>query len=279
MSQPGQPASSPYKIFLSYRRDDTQDTVGHLYYRLKERFGAQAIFMDVDAIPMGYDFASYINFVLRQCRVVLIVIGPDWTTLAERAGPYQGQARLANPADHVRIETEQALALSAVNETGEPVGDLRLIPLLVQGASMPRPEQLPASLQRLTRFNGAALQRYPHFDHDMERLLATVANWMGVAAVPAPAPSPVVASAPDPIHETISRMLPQIRDAFAAQDWPQVARLTSFVERNVSAERVPAEVYAMRGRALMAERDYAGAKAAWEPSTSAELFPDSESHC
>jgi len=97
--------ASPYKIFISYRRDDTQDTVGHIYYRLKERFGADAIFMDVDAIPMGYDFASYINFVLRQCRVVLIVMGPSWPSVVAQNGPYTGQPRLANPEDHVRIET------------------------------------------------------------------------------------------------------------------------------------------------------------------------------
>ncbi len=267
MSASDQP--SPYKIFISYRRDDAQDTVGHIYYRLKERFGADAIFMDVDGIPIGYDFASYINFVLRQCRVVLIVMGVNWPTVVEKDGPNKGQSRLGNPEDHVRIETEQALALSAVNEAGEPTGDLRLIPLLVQGASMPRQDQLPVSLQRLTRFNGAQLQRYPHFDHDMQRLLTTIAAWIGDTASSPPSPqqsslSPQPTTPADPIAEALATFLPQLRAAFGEQDWPQVARLAAFIQRSMPAERLSTEVYMMQGRALMAERDYAGAKAAWD---------------
>ncbi|HEY1390709.1 MAG TPA: SUMF1/EgtB/PvdO family nonheme iron enzyme [Ktedonobacterales bacterium] len=268
MSESSQtPQASPYKIFISYRRDDTQDTVGHIYYRLKERFGADAIFVDVDAIPIGYDFASYINFVLRQCRVVLIVMGPSWPTVVAHDGPYAGQPRLANPEDHVRIETEQALALSAMNSAGEPIGDLRLIPLLVQGASMPRQDQLSASLQRMTRFNSAVVQRYPQFDHDMQRLIGVIAAWIGADSPPPIVTPPSSSQTPpsaDPIAELLARFLPQMRNAFDAQDWPQVARLFAFIQRNVPAERIPNEVYAIEGRTLMAGRDFAGAKAAWD---------------
>lgn len=268
MNQSGQPSSSPYKIFISYRREDSQASVDHIYDRLKERFGDKAIFMDVDNIPIGYDFTSYINFVLRQCRVVLIVMGMNWSSVLAHDGPHSGQPRLNDPADHVRIETEQALAQAAVNEAGEPIGDLRLIPLLVQGANMPRHDQLPDSLQRLTQFNGASLQRYPHFDHDMQHLLATIAHWIGDAATPIipPQPQPQAAT---PEQEMVARLLPQIRSAFNGQDWLQVVRRVDylrreFAERNFSAEDIPTEIYQMQGRALLGERDYVGAKAAWD---------------
>ncbi|HEY7339552.1 MAG TPA: SUMF1/EgtB/PvdO family nonheme iron enzyme [Ktedonobacterales bacterium] len=264
--------SGPYKIFISYRRDDSQATVDHIYDRLTESFGATAIFMDVDAIPPGYDFSSYITYVLQQCRVVLIVIGPSWPTATEKSGAYAGQPRLTNPSDHVRIETEQALALASVSDAGEPIGDLRLIPLLVQGASMPSQEQLPASLQQLTRFNSATVQRYPQFDRDMQRLIGVIASWIGVDAhaLPAATPSPSHAEPPapaDPIADLLARFLPQLRDAFNEQDWPQVVRLADYLQRTFgqqqySADLLPNEVYMMQGQALMAESDYARAKAA-----------------
>lgn len=259
--------ASPYKIFISYRRDDSQDSVGHIYDRLKARFGADAIFIDVTSIPVGYVFASYIHHVLEQCRVALIVIGPTWPTIVEtRENPYKGQPRLNNPDDYVRIETEQALSLAEVNAAGEPTGRLRLIPVLVQGAHMPEAEQLPERLQRLTKFNSASVKRYPEFDHDIEQLSGVIATWMGIpspAARTAPEPAPKLPPA-DPISELLARFLPQLRDARDGQDWPQVARLVALLRRHMPAERIPTEAYAIQGHALLAEHDYAGAKTAWD---------------
>jgi formylglycine-generating enzyme required for sulfatase activity len=164
--------------------------VGHIYDRLKTRFGADAIFMDVNDIPPGYVFATYIHHVLQQCRVALVIIGPSWPTIVEtRDNPYKGQPRLNNPADNVRIETEQALSLAAANETGAPIGDLRLIPLLVQGAHMPGAEQLPESLRPLTRFNSATVRHYPTFDEDIEQLIGAIAQWIGGTAPSATRPA------------------------------------------------------------------------------------------
>src|SRR6185437_9365879 len=187
------------------------------------------------------------------------IIGPSWPTIVEtRDNPYKGQPRLNNPADNVRIETEQALSLASANETGAPIGDLRLIPLLVQGAQMPGAEQLPESLRPLTRFNSATVRHYPTFDEDIEQLIGVIASWIGGVAPTAPPvvqpPQPAA-----PTNDLVARLLPQIRDAFSAQDWSQVARLAAYLQRNVTADEIPTEVYAMQGRALMAERDFAGA--------------------
>ena len=73
-----------------------------------------------------------------QCRVVLVVLGPAWPSVLANDGPYPGQPRLADPQDHVRIETEQALALAPVDAAGRPTSDLLLIPLWCRARSMPR---------------------------------------------------------------------------------------------------------------------------------------------
>ena len=49
------------KIFLSYRRDDTQHVAGRLYDRLADHFGQENIFMDVDSIEPGLDFIEVID--------------------------------------------------------------------------------------------------------------------------------------------------------------------------------------------------------------------------
>jgi formylglycine-generating enzyme required for sulfatase activity len=188
--------SGSYKIFISYRRDDSQATVDHIYDRLKDHFGRDAIFMDVDSIPPGYSFPGYVKSVLRQCRIALIVIGPAWLSLLSNDGPYKGQPRLADPADLVRVEVEQTLALAPVNDDGRPTSDLLLTPVLVQGARMPHAEELPASLRDLAERNATQIRRNPDFDHDINRLIAHINSWTATTPAPATPTHPVSPSLP-----------------------------------------------------------------------------------
>ncbi len=204
----------PNKIFISYRRDDSSATVDRIYDRLKDHFGRDPIFMDVDSIPPGYGFPGYVKSVLRQCRIALIIIGPIWLSVLSDDGPYKGQPRLADPADFVRIEVEQTLALAPVNDDGRPISDLLLMPVLVQGARMPHAEELPANLRALAERNATQIRRNPDFDHDINRLIAHINSWTAThpasapptletpePAIPAPAtPKPVAtqANAPAP---------------------------------------------------------------------------------
>jgi len=146
-------------IFISYRRDDSAATVGRIYDRLVEAFGKEVVFKDVDSIPLGADFPQYIGGVIQRCAVALVVIGPQW---AEARGE-DGQPRLANPGDFVRLEAETAL------QRGIPV-----IPLLVQGAGIPKPEQLPPSMRGLVSRNATPIRYDPDFDNDMRRLINTL---------------------------------------------------------------------------------------------------------
>ena len=40
-------------IFISYRREDSQELAGRLFDRLAQRFGKDRVFRDIDAIDPG----------------------------------------------------------------------------------------------------------------------------------------------------------------------------------------------------------------------------------
>jgi formylglycine-generating enzyme required for sulfatase activity len=153
---------------MCYRRADSADVAGRIYDRLVLEFGKEAIFRDVDTIPIGVDFREHIRRCLSVCRVGLVVIGPEWCTTAGRSG----RPRLQETADHVRLEVEGLLACQTVTT----------IPLFVRGAEAPEPEDLPETIQPLAFNNGAEIRRDPDFHRDMDRLLALIRPLVPVTA-------------------------------------------------------------------------------------------------
>ncbi|MFZ4603380.1 MAG: toll/interleukin-1 receptor domain-containing protein [Caulobacterales bacterium] len=147
-------------IFVGYRRDDTADVAGRIYDAMAARFGKTRVFKDVDNIGPGVDFGDYIKTVLPRCRVALVLIGPHWLDSKDEAG----KRRLDDVHDWVRIEIETALATTGV----------LVVPVLVNGARMPRGEEVPESLQRLLRRNAAIIRRDPDFHDDVERLASAI---------------------------------------------------------------------------------------------------------
>lgn len=148
-------AASSGRVFISYRREETAYAAGWLFDRLVERLGRGQIFKDIDSIQLGDDWVDVIDAAVGSCDVLLALIGDQWLTIADE----YGRARLENPDDLVRLEIEAALARN-----------VRVIPILVEGARMPRSDELPASLSRLTRRQ--ALELNPSsFDFDTGRLL------------------------------------------------------------------------------------------------------------
>jgi len=121
-------------IFVSYRREDAEGEAGRLFDDLVGVFGYHSVFMDVAAIQVGRDFRKAIDENVATCGVVLAIIGEDWVDAKNEVG----QRRLDDPSDFVRLEIASAL------KRGIPV-----IPVLVQGAKMPRAEQLPNDLRGL----------------------------------------------------------------------------------------------------------------------------------
>jgi hypothetical protein len=143
------------RIFISYRRQDSAYPAGWLYDRLAAHFGRDQVFKDVDSIELGDDFAEVITTAVGSCDVLIALIGDQWLTSADEAGG----RRLDNSNDFVRLEIEAALARK-----------VRVVPILVEGARMPRADELPASLAKLVRHQ--ALELSPsRFDFDTSRLL------------------------------------------------------------------------------------------------------------
>jgi hypothetical protein len=115
------------KIGISYRRADSDAIAGRIKDRLVDHFGEHSVFMDIDSIPFGLDFREYIKQALLEHDAVIAVIGPKW--LGQSKG---GQLRIQDEADPVRIELEIALQRK-----------IPVIPVLVDGAAMPTPAELP----------------------------------------------------------------------------------------------------------------------------------------
>lgn len=152
-------------IFISYRRQDSQSAAGRLADDLKEVIVDVPVFRDVETIAPGVDFVEAINRALQSCGVLLAVIGPRWLSAVDGAG----QRRLDNPDDYTRLEIATALKR----------GDVRVIPVLVEGALMPAPGDLPADLQALARRNAVELSDN-RWSYDVSRLAATVCEALGV---------------------------------------------------------------------------------------------------
>lgn len=147
-------STGPRKVFLSYRRADSADACGRIYDRLKSSFREKDLFLDVDTIDYGTDFSQFIQDTLTECFVVLAVIGPDWLeTLKERESK--------DEIDFVKIELELSLKRHHIN----------VIPIFVGGASMPNPDELPATLKNLPMMNGKPVRAGRDFHHDMNILI------------------------------------------------------------------------------------------------------------
>ena len=159
MAEPTPPAATG-RIFVSYRREETAYPAGWLYERLAERFGAGQVFKDVDSIQLGDDFVEVITRAVGSCDVLLALIGEEWLTVSDS----YGRRRIDDPDDFVRLEIEAALTRQ-----------VRVIPILVDGASMPSADELPGSLAGLVRRQ--ALELSPsRFEFDTNRLFRVV-DW------------------------------------------------------------------------------------------------------
>jgi hypothetical protein len=143
------------RIFISYRREDTSHVAGRIADRLIDHLGEGQVFMDVDSIEIGVDFRKVVTDAVGRCDVLLAIIGRRWAT-AEDA---DGNVRLAARDDLVRLEVETALQRN-----------VRVIPVLVDGAAMPKSQQLPESLNALTYRNALKIQ-HETFRQDVRRLV------------------------------------------------------------------------------------------------------------
>lgn len=157
------------KIFLSYRRGGVRARTYRLADELKRRFGSENIFLDIESIAPGVAFADVIRDAIRSSSVVLIMIGPKWINVTTE----DGGRRLDKNTDHLRIEVETALQSGAT-----------VIPVLVDGATMPSKSALPDSIVALADLNAYSLAD-SHWTYDVDKLISYIQPDHDVPPVPA----------------------------------------------------------------------------------------------
>lgn len=145
-------------LFLSYRRDDSAAYTGRLYDSLCDRLEPEKIFMDLDNIPGGANFAEVLRDAIDSAEVMVVVIGPTWLTLTDA----DGNPRIHDPEDFVYLEIAQALDR-----------DMQVIPVLVGDASMPPATFLPEPLKDLAVRNAVEISN-ERWTHDVDRLIAAI---------------------------------------------------------------------------------------------------------
>lgn len=139
-------------LFISYRRDDSKHAVGRLHSALSEYFEnpKEEIFVDVDSIPLGVRFAEFLDEKVGESDIVLVVIGPNWVQELNR--------RANDTDDFVRIEVSAALARG-----------IKVVPVLLDGTSVPETADLPSDLVTLAKHHGTQLH-HSSFRSDVDRL-------------------------------------------------------------------------------------------------------------
>jgi hypothetical protein len=151
------------KIFISYRVQDTAGETGRLVDALKQHFTDDQIFMDIENLEPGADFTVAISKSLDTCDVFLAIIGPHW--IGDRD---PSNIRIQDPNDWVRMEVSTALQRN-----------IRVVPVLVDGAALPKAEQLPEDLQSLLRRQAIEVSN-KRWRYDTDQLIQFLVNTVGI---------------------------------------------------------------------------------------------------
>jgi TIR domain len=194
------------RIFISYRREESELITGRIYDHLASHFGHHNVFRDLDSILFGVDFRKNISEAVGNCDVLVVMIGEQWLTVRHREGTKQGQRRLDDPNDFVRIEVGSALA------RGIPV-----IPVLVDGARMPGEPELPEGLQELAYRNATEVGSGRDFRDHVVRLIRGIegAAPSGRALAGWKAILKALTADPAQRYATAAALAPELRHYFA----------------------------------------------------------------
>ena len=113
------------------------------------------MFMDIDSVPLGFDFVEHVANQIAQCSAVIVMIGRQWLTVTDK----RERRRLDLDNDLVRVEITSALERR-----------ITVIPVLVQDAGMPGTDELPEPIRPLAHRNGIDLTG-PAWRACVERLI------------------------------------------------------------------------------------------------------------
>lgn len=197
----------PAGIFISYRRQEALKEARAIFEKLSREFGAGQVFIDLEGLDYGVDFVESLERQLQDCRVMLVLIGPGWTLAPDG----HGGRRLDDPNDFVRIELRTALQRN-----------IRVVPVLFDGAPMPRTADLPADLEPLARRNKIDLD-FTRFDADIGRLIGSLRKLLA----PEPLPGPPTELRPEEVAApTLAPVVPSAEPVLTPPPLPTPAPAT-----------------------------------------------------
>jgi glycerophosphoryl diester phosphodiesterase len=255
-------AGNQGRIFISYRRQETSWPARQLYEVLVSRFGAESVFKDVDDIEPGDDFVERITEAVASCDVLLALIGNQWVTMTDD----QGRRRLDNPEDFVRLELNAALSRG-----------VRVVPILVDGAPMPRPDQLPPDLVALTRRQAVEISAV---GFNTDRLLVTLAATLNPQRQPPAAPREPPEAPTEPAPTTMPAWLaPPAGPAAPPVAPPADTPVTPPAQRRWLVPVAAAAAVLLLAGVLVVLRPWAGTSQAGadRPSPASSEFPTAAS--
>lgn len=233
------------RILINYRREDSRGSTGRLYDRLSDHFTHEQVFMDVDTIEPGEDFVKVIEEAVTSCDVFIAVIGPDWLTIENR----KEQRRIDDPDDFVRLEIVAALER-----------DIRVIPVLVEGATMPQISDMPSALKPLARRNAIEIS-HTRFDLDANRLIQAVESALEqiMKEKKAQEDAKRIAKGLSPAEAAerqakIAKLMTDARAALEREDWNSARKIYRYV--------------------LMAQSDHAAAQAGLQKAQHKQKLAD-----
>jgi hypothetical protein len=151
---PRRRSAGPPSIFISHRRSESRWFVDLFVNRLREDFPGQLVFVDQDAIRPGEDFVARLDSELQRCAALLALIGPDWSGVMS-----DGKRRIDSESDFVRREIAVALKRGIL-----------VVPVLFDGAGMPRHEDLPGEIRALANRNAKSVDQ-AHFGTDVMKIV------------------------------------------------------------------------------------------------------------
>lgn len=195
------------QIFISYRRADSHAITDRIQDRLVGVYGSENVFQDVEDIPPGANFKEFLEIQVGLCDVLLAIIGPGWLDVRDE----NGNRRLDNPSDFVRIEVESGLKRKGI----------LVVPVLVQGATMPAERDLPPQLRDLHYRNAIRVRNNPDFERDIQNLIDSINNYVKGTSPKKPESAPQSSALPMIIGAVI---LVALIAAFVAFGLPALQR-------------------------------------------------------
>jgi small GTP-binding protein len=152
------------RIFISYRREDSSNQAHRIYSWLTAKLGPESVFIDLVGIAPGSNFVTSIRREIESATLLLAIIGTKWSGCLDS----EGRQRLDDEGDMVRAEI-----LAAFNH------GVRIIPVLVNGASMPQPEDFPPPLRPLAKRNAVNIEE-ASFETNMQTLQSHLERFANV---------------------------------------------------------------------------------------------------